>query len=95
MDTVGLVPLDVANPEGGAGQLSGVGVYFQAQHLVGLDQRIHFLPALGVVEVDYPLLQIQQGAQGDVEEVPAATGGVEDGNGAQPLLKGFEPVSGG
>ena len=74
MDAVGLVPLDVANPEGSAGQLGGVGIDFEAQHLVGADLRVRFLPSLSIVEVYDLLLQVQQGAQGNIQEVAAAAG---------------------
>ena len=36
-EAIGLVPLDVANPEDGAGELSGVGIELDAEELVGLD----------------------------------------------------------
>ena len=39
--------------------------------------------------------RVKQGAESDVEEVTAATGGVENGDGGQALLKGFQPVAGG
>ena len=36
-EAVGLVPLDIADPEGGAGERGGVGIELDAEELVGLD----------------------------------------------------------
>ena len=87
VDAVRQVPLDVADPEGGAGQLGGVGVDLEAKHLVRLHPGVHILPVLGIVEVDDLLLEVEEGAEGGVEEIAATAGGIEDLHGGEPVLK--------
>ena len=74
--TAGLVPLDIANPQGCAGQLRGVVVNLQPQHLVRLHRRSQVDPALGRPEVNGGLLQVQERPQCQVEKIPAAAGRV-------------------
>ncbi len=90
-EAVVLVPLDVANPQGGAGQLGGVEVDLQSAHLVRLDRGRQASPPIHGREVDCLSLQVEQGAQGQVEKVAAAAGRVEHFHLEQPLLKPAQP----
>ena len=90
-EAVGLVPLDVADPQGGFRQLRRVLVDLQAHHLVGLHRGRQAMPAPGRGEVDDLPFQIQQRAQGDVEEVAAAAGRVQHGYGGETAAEGFQP----
>ena len=89
------MPLDIADPEGGAGEFSGVGVYLQPQHLVGLHPRIHLLPAPQVVEFDNLLFEVEEGTEGGVEEIAAAASRVEHLHGGETVLEVLEPGAGG
>ena len=85
------MPLDIANPQGGAGQFHGVGVDFQPQHLVGFDPGRQVVPALSGGVVDNLFFQVEEGAQGDIKEVAAAAGRIQHSNGkeaAAELLEG-------
>ena len=93
-EAVAAVPLDVANPQGGARQFGGVVFQLNAQHLVGLDAGRQAVPAPGGGVINDPLFQIQQLAQGNIEEVAAAARRVEDGYGGEAVAKGVQGGAG-
>ena len=73
-----LEPLDVADPDGGLGQLVGVGVDLDAVELGG--RGAGDVPGgadLAGEGGDF-FLQVEELFEGDVEEIGAATGGIED-----------------
>ena len=61
---------------------------------MGCTLGIHLVPASGVVEIDDPLLQVQQRTEGGVEEIAATTGGVEDLCRGQAVLERLEASAG-
>ena len=79
-ESVGLMPLDIANPQGGFGQLRRVLVDLQAHHLGRVHQRRAGPAVKSDLIVDGLPLQVEQRFEGYVQEVAAAAGGVEGGN---------------
>ncbi len=79
-------PLDVADPDGDAGQFGGVVVDLQPQDVVraGLEHD------LGVLEAEiagfdaHALFQVPQGLERQVEEVARAAGGIQHAEFVQP-----------
>ncbi len=70
-------PLDVADPDGGLGQLVGVGVDLDAVQLGRVDGGEETAHAQLTGQGDDFLFQVEKLAQGDVEKVAAPAGGVE------------------
>src|SRR5690554_3367574 len=76
-DAVGAVPLEVADPHDHAGELVGERVDLDAVELPRAEEAEAWRADL-LGEGDYLVLEVLHGLQGDVEEVAAAAGGVED-----------------
>jgi hypothetical protein len=76
---VAAAPLDVADPDGDARQLGGEFVDFQPEDVVRAGMHDQFGAEAEFVGVDVgAFLDVAQGFEGEVEEVAAAAGGVED-----------------
>ena len=90
-------PLEVADPDGGLGQLVGVGVDLDAVQLRGIGrlplQGSHGRSARAAAEGDDLFPQVQQLAQGDVEKVAAAAGRVEHPDGGELVGEADEQLS--
>ena len=77
--SVAAAPLDVADPDGDAGEFSGKFVDFNAANVVraGLHQEFSSKSKFQGFDVDL-LLQIAKGLEGKVEKIPRTAGGVEN-----------------
>ena len=93
------MPLQVPDPQDEIRDLPRPGVGFQSRELARVDRHLFDLHAdLGVPEVDqlsehFPLKLLEQ-REGDVQEVPAATGRVEDADLAQVGVKSPQELAG-
>src|SRR5690554_2034027 len=74
---VGSVPLQVADPDDHARQLTGERVYLDTVELLRAQQPEAWRTNL-LCEGDDLMLQVFQGLQSNVQEVPTAAGWVED-----------------
>lgn len=88
---VGQAPLQLADPDGDAGQLGGVFVQLDTEHVVraGDEVLLAVEPGLGGL-VDAEVLDVLERLQAEEQEVAAAAGRVEDAEGAQALQPGDE-----
>ena len=93
-EPVGLVPLDVADPQRRPRQFRRVVVDLQPQHLVRLHPRRQPQPPLRRRVVDDLLLQVQQRPQRDVQEVAAAARRVQHLHRRQPLPERLQAGAG-
>ena len=87
--SVGIVPLDIANPQGGFRQLSRVFVNLQAHHLGRVHQRRARRAVKCDLIVDGLPLEVEQRFEGDVEEVAAAAGRIQSFGIGQPEAVGL------
>ena len=87
-------PLDVADPDGDLGQLVGVLVDLDAVQLGGRDGDEEAPGAQLVRQADHLVLQVEQQAQGHVQEVAAAAGRVEhlDGGDLVGKARSWAPI---
>ena len=87
-------PLDLTDPHGYAGQFGRVGVQFDPLHVGGADRGEGALESHRLGFQLYPVLQIVEGVERQVEEVAGAAGGIEDGELPKPLEERAERVLG-
>ena len=88
-------PLEGADPEDEFGDGGGAGVEFEAEELVGIDGFAgHVEEALAFAELVEEIEDFAFDAfevfEGDVEEVAGPAGGIEDAEGTELFMKGFE-----
>ena len=84
-------PLDLADPDGHAGELGGVGVDLDAQDRLGADLRdLHRALEDERAPVDGLELEVLERPQRDDQEVAGAARGVEHADAAQSLEEGLE-----
>ena len=84
-------PLDLADPDGHAGELGGVGVDLDAQDRLGADLRdLHRRCEDERAPVDRLELEVLERPQRDEQEVAGAAGGVEHADAAQSIEEGLE-----
>ena len=69
--------MDLADPYRDPGQLSGIGVELDAEHVLGPDHGEGPGQTQGLGLQDDLMLQVLEGAQGQVQEIARAAGGVQ------------------